>query len=123
MPAVESGTRRRAGHRGRVSDEPPGYGRSARDRLAHNKHYYAGGVVLRNLPDLRTSEELDRFERFAVANASLSRAPMHAFTSDEFKAIHRHLFGDLYAWAGQVRDYATGRGDAPRLCSCSVRDS
>jgi cell filamentation protein len=90
-----------------------GFRRSARDRRAHNKYFYAGGEVLRNPPDLRTAPELERFERFAVANASLNRAPMRTFTNDEFKAIHQHLFADVYIWAGRIRDYATGRGEAP----------
>ncbi|AZS19429.1 hypothetical protein CSW63_01405 (plasmid) [Caulobacter sp. FWC26] len=30
-----------------------------------------------------------------------------------FKAIHFHLFQDLYAWAGQERTYTTGRGPTP----------
>jgi cell filamentation protein len=96
-----------------VSDPPPGHGRSARDRRAHNKHFYPNSDVLRNLPGLLTADELERFERVAVANASLRRAPLTEFTSVKFKAIHALLFAEVYSWAGQVRDYSTGRGAAP----------
>lgn len=27
--------------------------------------------------------------------------------------MHKHLLGDLYAWAGKIRNYTTGRGAAP----------
>ena len=32
---------------------------------------------------------------------------------NEFKRLHRDLFADVYPWAGEVRDYSTGRGSAP----------
>lgn len=96
-----------------MNGEPPGFGRSARDRRAFNKHFYPNSEVLRNLPDLRIADDLEQFERFAVAIASLRRPRMRAFTSLEFKAIHARLFADVYSWAGQIRDYSTGRGAAP----------
>ena len=37
----------------------------------------------------------------------------HYRTYAGFKAIHRHLFKDLYQWAGRERNYTTGRGATP----------
>jgi cell filamentation protein len=30
-----------------------------------------------------------------------------------FKAIHKHLFGEIYEWAGSERKYTPGRGPLP----------
>ena len=96
-----------------MSDDPPAFGRSARELRAHAKHFYPGTEVLRNLPDKRDAAALEEFERFAVASAAKHRQPMSAFTYDAFKALHRTLFEDVYFWAGAIRDYSTGRGSAP----------
>jgi len=96
-----------------VSGEPPAVGRSARERRAHATHFYSGTDVLRNIPDIRDAATLEEFERFAVSTASKFRAPLEAFTYQAFKGLHRELFEDVYRWAGQIRDYSTGRGSAP----------
>ncbi len=36
-----------------------------------------------------------------------------ATTYDGFKSIHRHLFQDVYEWAGQERTYTSGPGSSP----------
>jgi cell filamentation protein len=96
-----------------VSADPPAFGRSARERRAHAKHYYEGTEVLRNLADVRDAAMLELFERRRVTLAARRRQPMRALTYDEFKGVHRVLFREVYAWAGQIRDYSTGRGSAP----------
>jgi cell filamentation protein len=35
------------------------------------------------------------------------------FDVNGIKATHRHLFQDIYPWAGEFRRYTTGRGTAP----------
>jgi cell filamentation protein len=62
--------------------------------------------VLHNLVGARTPDALAEAE----ADLVVARAAQLAFrpvapTCDlaEFRAIHRHLFQDLYAWAGEVR--------------------
>ena len=76
-------------------------------------HFCPGTDVLRNVPDIRDAVALEEFERFAVSIASKFRAPLEAFTYQTFKDLHRELFADVYPWAGQIRDYSTGRGSAP----------
>jgi cell filamentation protein len=63
--------------------------------------------VLRNLVGARTRSELDDAE----ADVVMARATQLTFrpvapTGDlaEFRAIHRHLFQDIYAWAGEIRE-------------------
>ena len=38
--------------------------------------------------------------------------PAGEFDPDHLKAIHRHLFQDVYAWAGEVRTVEIARGDS-----------
>jgi cell filamentation protein, protein adenylyltransferase len=64
---------------------------------------YPGTTVLRNKLDLRDAEELAAFE----AEVSDSRADEELASGDldftHFKAIHEHLFQDVYDWAGDIR--------------------
>jgi cell filamentation protein len=70
---------------------------------------YPGTTVLINLADLRNQAELDDFE-FAMY---LSRAeePLPAGRLDyrHYRAIHHHLFQDVYSWAGQHRTIRIGK--------------
>jgi cell filamentation protein len=88
-------------------------GRSARDLRAHGRHFYPNTDVLKNLADIRDAATLEQFERMQVAIASRRRAPMRSMSYPEFNAIHRHVFREVYPWAGDVRDYTTGRAEAP----------
>lgn len=96
-----------------MSADPPGFGRFARERRTHAKHFYEGTDVLRNLADIRDAALLELFERRMVALAARRRPAMPILTYDEFKGVHRGLFREVYPWAGQIRDYSTGRGSAP----------
>lgn len=62
--------------------------------------------ILANLLGARTQHELSRAEDDFVAAAALHLA-VHpiagAFDLDHLCAIHRHLFGDVYPFAGEVR--------------------
>ncbi|WP_309617108.1 Fic family protein [Salinibacterium sp.] len=62
--------------------------------------------LLRNLVGARTNPELDAAEgALVVARAlQLRDYPVRSTGDlDEFRAIHRHLFQDVYAWAGEIR--------------------
>lgn len=62
--------------------------------------------LLRNLVNARTKAELDAAEG-AVVFARLIQLVDHPVPTtgdlDEFRAIHQHLFQDIYSWAGQPR--------------------
>jgi cell filamentation protein len=69
-------------------------------------YVYPGTNVLRNLRDIRDPEQLDRFEAIATARrlAELGCEPIgNTFDAIHLRAIHRYIFQDVYAWAGEIR--------------------
>jgi cell filamentation protein len=72
--------------------------------------YYPGTEVLRNLLDLNTAAELETFEVEAVGERSLQPPPEGDFDPAHYQALHRHLFQDIYEWAGQYRTIRTAKG-------------
>jgi fido (protein-threonine AMPylation protein) len=74
---------------------------------------YPDSEVLINLADLRDQRALDAFERTQVARNRETLSAFDPTSADDFKHAHKHLFGTIYAWAGEVRTYTTGRGAAP----------
>jgi cell filamentation protein len=68
-----------------------------------DRYCYAGTDVLRNLPGLRDPELLARYEVISVDARSAEPLPPGRFGEAHFKAVHRHLFQDVYGWAGQIR--------------------
>lgn len=63
--------------------------------------------VLKNKLGIRDEEKLKRAEASLVAWRSfeLSQKPVQgSFDLDHLKAIHKHLFGDVYEWAGEIRN-------------------
>lgn len=64
---------------------------------------HPGTTVLKNKLDLTDADELDAFE----AEVSDARADeeLSAGYLDfaPFKAVHAHLFQDVYDWAGEIR--------------------
>lgn len=67
---------------------------------------YPGTTVLVNKFDLHSQGELDAVEASLVTAKAMQweeDPPCRTFDFAHYKAIHRHLFGELYEWAGQVR--------------------
>ncbi len=77
-------------------------------KYAGSDHYLDPETgVLKNQLGIRDSKELEELEAdYATARAyELAKNPLVGrFDLDHLKAIHRHLFGDVYAWAGELRD-------------------
>lgn len=67
-------------------------------------------VVLKNRLDLRDAELLDRFERRAAAQRAAQGIPSGTFDLAHLRAIHRHLFQDVYDWAGELRTVEIAKG-------------
>lgn len=63
---------------------------------------YPGTTVLINLVGIRDQAELLRLETECVM-AREESLPEWQPGADYFRSIHRHLFQDVYAWAGQYR--------------------
>ncbi len=71
---------------------------------------YPGTSVLINLADLRDQTDLDAYEVEAVGRRSMEPPPPGDFDPAHYRALHRHLFQDVYAWAGEYRTIRTSKG-------------
>jgi fido (protein-threonine AMPylation protein) len=89
--------------------------RSEAERAEYEKVFYPGTQILVNELGLRDAAALDAAERlFTDIRVTEGLPPICSEpTYVAFKAIHHHLFQDLYSWAGSERNYTTGRGPAP----------
>lgn len=67
---------------------------------------YPGTGVLRNIPGIRDASALRDFEyeqtKFRIEELRENPIP-GKFDLEHLKAIHAHVFQDVYSWAGQVR--------------------
>lgn len=71
---------------------------------------YPGTTVLRNRLDLKSQAELDAFEADAVTLRAEQPFPAGRFTATHYRAVHRHLFQDVYPWAGRYRTVRMAKG-------------
>src|SRR5262245_54837422 len=60
-------------------------------------------TVLRNRYHIRDQQELDAVERLLVAQRLTEPAPTGNFDLTHLRAIHRHLFQDIFEWAVEIR--------------------
>jgi len=72
-------------------------------RTVQDPYCYPGSSVLRNRLDLRTQAELEAFESFITAQRADEPLPIGRLSYTHYRAIHRHLFQDVYVWAGRIR--------------------
>ncbi|HRX63377.1 MAG TPA: Fic/DOC family protein [Candidatus Competibacter sp.] len=71
--------------------------------------------ILRNRLGIADESELDEAEASFVAWRSyeLSQEPIAGrFDLAHLQAIHRHLFGDVYDWAGEIRTIDLSKGNS-----------
>ena len=69
-------------------------------------YVYHGTNVLKNLRDLRDQTELDDFEADVTSRRLrqlLKKPPRGSFDIPHLQSIHRHIFQDIYPWAGEFR--------------------
>jgi cell filamentation protein len=71
---------------------------------------YPGTTVLKNRADLRSQSELDFFEEEATAQRFAEPLPSGKFDGGHLRAIHCHLFQDVYTWAGALRTVRISKG-------------
>lgn len=67
-------------------------------------------LVLKNRLGLKDAAQLDRFERRAVLQRITEGIPAGIFDLAHLRAIHRHLFQDVYDWAGEIRTVEIAKG-------------
>ncbi|NPD70344.1 hypothetical protein HN018_28160 (plasmid) [Lichenicola cladoniae] len=65
-------------------------------------YVYPGTLTLKNKLGI-TDAGLLRAAEYAYTRQRTADAPPLPLTPDGFKATHKHLFGDVFPWAGQVR--------------------
>jgi cell filamentation protein len=69
-------------------------------------YLYPGTYALKNLRDIRDPGMLARFEAEATSRRIIELIDTPAqrrFDAAYLSAIHKHIFQDVYAWAGQFR--------------------
>jgi cell filamentation protein len=67
-------------------------------------------LVLRNRLGILDAAELDYNERELVAQRAAENVPTGSFNLAHLRAIHRHLFQDVYDWAGELRTVEIAKG-------------
>jgi cell filamentation protein len=65
---------------------------------------YPGTNVLKNRRNLRTQMALDRFETAITAQRFNEPMPAGELTEQHYRRVHRHIFRDVYTWAGEYRE-------------------
>jgi cell filamentation protein len=73
---------------------------------------YPGTTVLRNKLGIRDQNELEQFETDAAKQRADEPLPVGRFTVRHYYAIHRHLFRDVYSWAGKTRTVRISKQDS-----------
>ena len=73
---------------------------------------YKGTTVLKNRLSIRDQEALDQVEADTTAQRFAEPLPQGRFTPAHYCAVHRHLFGGIYAWAGRFRVTRISKGDS-----------
>lgn len=70
---------------------------------------YSGTTVLKNRANLQTQKALDRFEVVMTTQRADEPLPPGRLSVSHYQAIHRHLFQDVFSWAGRFRTVRIGR--------------
>ena len=68
---------------------------------------------LRNKAGLRDAEALEAFELEMTTLRAEEPLPKGRFGPAHYRAVHRHLFQDVYSWAGRFRIVRTSKGGNP----------
>jgi cell filamentation protein len=78
---------------------------------AHADPYcYPGTSVLKNIPGFHDQAILETFEIDITTQRSEELLPRGRLSVRHCQAIHRHLFQDVYAWAGRFRTVRMAKG-------------
>lgn len=75
-----------------------------------DSYCYEGTTILKNIPDIRDQAALDAFEAVMTAQRSDESLSESNLDVAYYYAIHRHLFQDVYEWAGEIRTVRISKG-------------
>lgn len=76
---------------------------------------YKGSFVLKNKAGLRDASALEGFELEMSAMRAEEPLPEGRFDPAHYRRVHRHLFQDVYRWAGRYRTVRTAK-DGNSFC-------
>jgi cell filamentation protein len=88
---------------------------SQEDNIQSDPYLYPDTSVLRNLADIRDANRLNQFEsdHFFARLLELHENPIRgSFDSDHLRHIHKYVFQDVYAWAGEFRSVPIAKGNS-----------
>ena len=71
---------------------------------------YPGSDVLKSKLDIRDAGKLAEFEAEITAQRADEPVPDGALDYTLYRALHHHLFQDVYDWAGKPRTIRIGKG-------------
>ncbi len=77
---------------------------------------YPGTTVLKNLRNLRTQRALERFETAMTAQRFDEPLPNGLLSVRHYKAVHHHLFQDVFTWAGKSRTVRISKPGSTPFC-------
>lgn len=83
---------------------------------------YPGTDVLINKLDIKDSNKLKEIEQSIVSNAMdelLEDDSIKITRKEDYFEIHRYMFGDLYDWAGEKREFTPEKRE-PKLFGASI---
>jgi cell filamentation protein len=80
-------------------------------------YVYPGSEVLRNILGIQVQDVLDRFESLTTTlrmnQLNTGEVTIEGnFDLDHLRALHRHIFRDVYAWAGELRTIELTKGNS-----------
>ena len=87
--------------------------------MENDIYCYPSTNTLKNYFDIMDSERLNAVEGDIVTTKaeSIEYIEITGFSLGHLKRVHKHLFGDIYPWAGELRTCDISKGDT-RFCSC-----
>lgn len=74
---------------------------------------YKGTTTLKNKLGLRDADQLEAFELEMTTIRASEPLPRGRYDTAHYRRVHRHLFQDVYAWAGRYRTVRTAKGGNP----------
>lgn len=95
-------------------------------RAIVDPYCYRGTTVLRNRLGIRDADHLEAFEEEIVKQRAGEPFPAGRLSVAHYRAIHRHLFQDVYTWAGRFRSVRIAKGESmfayPEHVAAGMRD-
>jgi len=78
--------------------------------MSDDLYLYPGTQTLKNKLDIRDPIQLEKIERQLVTQRIRQGVPEGKFDLAHLQGIHRHLFQDVYPWAGELRQVEIAKG-------------